>query len=262
VAGCRTPPASERDPTAESVPLAAGDPRPERLVGALERTALARESMRGAARLAIDAPDLRFRRPQRFAAQRPAAIRVEILGLFEQVAAVLVTRDGNYQFFDSSERRLRHGPVTPDLLWEIARVDVTPEQAVELLLGVPTPAADLRPAGARRFGDGSIRVDFADAHGRPRQRFSFDAGERLRRIENLDAAGEPLWEAGFGDYRDLGGLAIAFEIALHFPRQDTHAKLSFRDLELNPELPPGVFVLHVPGGGSSKKPGRRGPGRV
>jgi len=242
-------------------PLPAGDPLAARLIGELEESAQVRDSMRGAARLSLDAPDLRFRRPQRFAAQRPGAIRVEILGLFQQVAAVLVTRDGRYQFFDSGERRLQHGPVTPDLLWQVARVDLSPEQVVELLLGAPTPSPGLEPRGGQRFPDGSVRVDLADESKRLRQRFGFDAASRLRRVEHFDVDGVPMWEVRFGEYRDTDLGPTPFEIVLDFPHQATSATLSFRDLELNPDLPPDVFVLHVPDGGSSKKPGRSGPGR-
>ena len=105
------------------VPLAPDDPLPAALLRSLHQRSLVLESIRGVANLSVDSPELRFRRPQRFAAQRPASLRVETLGLFSQVAAVLVTRGGRYQFFDASNAGVQEGPVSDDLLAQVAGID-------------------------------------------------------------------------------------------------------------------------------------------
>ena len=85
-----------RTPVFEPRAMTAADPRPAKLLAALEDEAASRRGLRASAKLSLEAPDLRLRRPQRMALQRPASLRVEILGLFHQVAAVLVT-DGLQQ---------------------------------------------------------------------------------------------------------------------------------------------------------------------
>ena len=41
---------------------------------------------------------------------------------------------------------------------------------------------------------------------------------------------------------------LAFLVALSFPRVDAKARIEFKQVELNPDLPSDVFVLSVPGG--------------
>ena len=81
--------------------------------------ALARRGLSGRARLAVDGHDgaLRLRGSQRVALERPARLRVEVLGLFDQTLAVLVTDGERYQFFRANDRTWESGPVGPDLLW-------------------------------------------------------------------------------------------------------------------------------------------------
>ncbi len=79
-----------------------------------------------------------------------------------------------------------------------------------------------------------------------RWRLDFDAESRLRRAEVYDAAGARLWDARFEDYRPVGAVPFAHTIDLRFATSGARARLSFRSVELNPPLPPDVFVLKIP----------------
>lgn len=241
----------------EGEPLSADDPRPAQWLAALHERAAQRHTMRGSARFSVQAPDLEFSRPQRFAAGRPGRIRVEILGLFDQIAAVLVTDAGSYQLFDVRDQRVEEGPVSRALLWQVARVDLTPEQVVDLLLGAPLPSAGFELARARLLSDGSIDVVLESGSAGAAvaaEQLRFDAEGRLRRFQKIAGPSrEPalVWEARFDDYRENGGDPIAHELNLRFPGSGAQARLTFRSLELNPALPPGVFVLQLQRGESS-----------
>lgn len=239
--GCRT--LAPREP---GLPIDIGDVRISHLLGELERRGEERISMRARARLSLDAPDLRFRRPQRVAARRPDRLRVEILGLFDQVAAVLVTGDRHYQFYDVGSGDLDEGLLSPELLWRMARVELRAEEAVELLLGAPRRWPDSVTLGAWELPDGSVAIALADAAGKLRQRLRFDADGRLRRASLFGESGQPRWEAGFDDYRMLEGVPFAFRVELRFPRQEARAVFAFTDAELNPDLPGDVFTLRLP----------------
>jgi hypothetical protein len=241
LAGCRT-----LAPFEPGTSIAVGDPRIEMLLGELERRGEGRRSMRALARLSLDAPDLRFHRPQRVVVERPDRLRVEVLGLFSQVAAVLVTGDGDYQFYDVGSRALEQGAVTPELLWRVARVELRADEAVELLLGAPSRWPDSVAVGARELDDGSIAIALADAAGGLRQRLRFDADGRLRQLSLFGDAGQPRWEASFDDYRALEGGPFAFRVELHFPSLEAHAVFTFKNAELNPDLPEDVFNLRLP----------------
>ena len=73
----------------------------------------------------------------------------------------------------------------PGLLWQVASLDLTPEEAIDLVLGAPRLDAALAPLRAFETGDGEIGVELGDAAGGVRERRSFDAQGRLRGVERL-----------------------------------------------------------------------------
>lgn len=227
--------------------LDAIDPRPGVLIAALEATATARSSLQGALQLSLDAPDLHFRRPQRLALRRPADLRVEVLGLFGQIAAVLVTNGATYQTFDASRGTVESGDVTPDLLWRTARVALQPVEAVDLLLGTPRPSEDAFFDGAfTEPGDG-VSLEFRDEQGRLRERLSFDVKGRLCEFVRFAEHGDVAWEAKFDDYREVSGSLFAFEVRLSFPELDARAALRFDHAALDPVLADELFALRMSG---------------
>jgi len=242
VVGCRTVPA----PPILGVPIPADDPRPQALLERLGETAASRHSMRGSVRLSVDSEELTYRGSQRVAASRPARLRVEILGLFSQVAAVLTTDGRIFQFLEAGAKQAEIGPVRSDLLWRVARIDLEPREAVAILIGATTPGGALELAVAEERSEGVVVLRLDDARGNPRQRLSFDAAGLLTRTENWDAGGEPTWEARFSDYDDRDGSAFANRVDLEFPRTGASARVQFGSVELNPTLPDELFFLRVP----------------
>lgn len=164
-AGCRTapPPGFLR-----GAPLAVDDARATRVLDDYLARIATRNVLRGSARVVLSGPDFKLNRPQNVVIARPARLRFEVVGLFEQLAAVLVADGDRYGFYDASNGEMEHGAVTPGLLWELAMVDVGIPEAVELLLGAPRPRAfGARAAVWQEDGD-RIGIGFttgpADAH--------------------------------------------------------------------------------------------------
>ncbi len=256
VVSCRTP--------LPGVVLPADDPRPFRLLEGLHRSVMTRSALRASARLSLAAPDLRFNRPQRLAVARPARLRVEILGLFNQIGAVLVTDGESYRIYNADRLEIEEGLVSAGLLWRVARIDLGPVEAVDLLLGAPVPRPGLSLGEARILEDGGVHFDRRDERGMAIERFAFDAEGRLRRFESLDASAELVWRADFDDYRTLPGRdgakePFAFEISLHFPRVGAKAKITFKSVSLARDLPDEIFVLELPGQ-ASRLPAPSGSG--
>ena len=241
---CRTVP--------PAVPLAHDDPRPAALLSAWERSAEERWGLRGRAKLSVDGAsgDVRVRGKQVLVLERPARLRVEVLGLLNQTLAVLVTDGDRFELFRAEGRSLETGEVHPDLLWREAHLALTPEEAVELLLGAPRRDPSLVPVVALGSDDGSIRIDLADADGSTRRRMGFDAEGRLRWMEAL-GNGEVEWRASFDRYELIGDTPFAHTITLDVTAGSTHAEISLRDVELNPELSPDLFRLRLPPLGES-----------
>jgi hypothetical protein len=240
-AGCRTAPTR--------LPLAADDPRPSALLRAWQAGAEARRALRGSARLAVDGDGPPVRARQILVVERPSRLRVEVQGLLSQTLAVIVTDGPRYQLFRAEDRSFESGEVRPGLLRQVASLDLTPEEAIDLVLGVPRPGAGLAPAGAYTTKDGEVDVELAEPDGQVRERRVFDAQGRLRRVEHLGEDGAAAWSARFDEYRPVGGVPFAHTIRVEAGRTAARAELVLSGVELNPALPADIFQLRPAGSG-------------
>jgi hypothetical protein len=233
-------------------PLPADDPRPAAMLARWQLESESRRALRGRAHLAVDAEAVQLRGRQIVVVERPARLRVEVLGLMNQTAAVIATDGDRYEVFRVGDRSYESGAVREDLLWREAGLALAPEQAVAVLLGAPRPGAGLAPANARLTSAGRVEFDLVDASGRPRQRAAFDALERLRSFAVLDDDGSERWRAEFDDYAAVGASQLPHGIVLDVTEGSTHAEIELRDLELNPSLSVDIFRLRASAAGEGE----------
>jgi hypothetical protein len=123
----------------------------------------------------------------------------------------------------------------------VARIDLEPDEAIDLLLGAPLAERSVLE-GAGEGQDGRILIGFRDAVAGGRRIFEFD-GARLARVRHREAGGFLVWEAEYDDYRAVGDRSFAHRIEIRFPHQDARAAFRFRAVELNRRLPESAFVL-------------------
>lgn len=232
-----------------ATPLPADDRRPLALLDALARAGETRRTLRAVARLAVDGPAGAGRARQILLLERPARLRVEILGLLDQRVAVLATDGAEYRLYRAEDGSLTGGPVHDALLWEVAGLAVTPAQAVRILLGAPVPPEEARLAGGTLLADGRVRLELRAPGQSGAVRLEFDTGGRLASWARLDADGEPLQEARFADYRLVGEEAFPFAIALVDHGTGAEAEVHYTSVELNPALDPALFELRIGRGG-------------
>ena len=232
-------------PLVQRSPLDPQDPLPAALLARFDEAAAARTSLTGALRLSLDAPDLRFRRPQRLAVRKPSDLRIEVIGLFGQIAAVLVTDGERYESFEAGSGKFDHGQVTSDLLWRIARIALSPEDAVALLLGIPERSKAAYLSGAYVDSLGVVSLDFRDEKDALRERISFNPDGNLEEFVRFDGASQVAWQANFTDYRDISDSRFAFDVLLSFPEVDATASLKFDQASLDVAIADELFVLNV-----------------
>lgn len=232
-------------------PIAVDDARVQQRFAELRANAAQRSALRGSAKLSLDSPEIRFSRPQRLVLQAPASLRIEVLGLFDQVAGVVATDGEHFGFVDLVSGRREGGAVDDGLLWRTARVDLTPREAVSLLLGFPPLESDARVVSAVRFGGGGFgaRVGSASRD----YWLEWDEAGGLRRAElkfpsTAAGAGAVRWDVRFGDRRLVDGVSFAHSIDLVFPRVDAKVSFEYDAVELEPALSPSIFVLQVAAG--------------
>jgi len=156
---------------------------------------------------------------------------------------VIATDGEGFEVYRAEDQSYEAGEVDEHLLWNEAGIDLSPEEAVAVLLGVPISEPLPALANAVRDGDGRIRIDLADAQGVVVERATFDPAGHLRAFEVLDDSGAVLWAAQFDEYRDVGGSPFAHSIGLDVRSGMTRAEISFSKVKLNPDLPPDAFRL-------------------
>ena len=226
-------------------PLASDDPRPRALVEGWDEMARQRRSLRARATLAVDGDDLRFRLRQVLILERPSRLRVEVLGFLDQTAAVLVIDGERYEFFSAQDRTYENGEVHEGLLWQYTRIDLSPDEAIDLLLGAPILDRTLHPTRATASEAGAVFFDLADERDVVRERVGFDPAGRLTELEVRNAAGALEWRARFQDYAEVEGKDVAHTIVIDGSVGETRAEIALRDIELAPDIPSGLFQLRA-----------------
>lgn len=272
VAGCRTSPVV--DPQRIGTMLPIDDARAERVLRSYLELVEARSALRGSARVLLEGPDFKLNRPQRILVERPARIRFEVIGLFDQLVAMLATDGRRFGFYEVSNGRVSRGRVTPTLLWDLAKIDLDVHEVVGLLLGAPMPSFGLARAAVWLEPEGGLVLAFAwpgdepdvncsedpvrglldsdcfvsfDALGEGGEMFLFDVDGRLAELRSLDPGGVIRFRATFEDYRSLDGDAgeVDFpnQLTVRSPAAESLARFVWKRVMLAEELSDRLFMI-------------------
>jgi hypothetical protein len=234
VTACPKPPPSDAFPSGQ--PLAIDDARALEIAADHRERTKRSQALRGSARVVLEGPDFKLNRPQRIAIARPGKLRFEVLGLFDVLAAMLVSDGREFGFFDASTGEVTRGLMTADLLWHLAQLDLEAEEVVDLLLATPTPSEEMGLAGIWLDADAGITfaysrigasggvvdgtrcpgvwLDDSDEGGactasvgdlgRGAEIFRFDAHGLLREMRSVDPGWVTRYRASFEDYAEIG----------------------------------------------------------
>lgn len=269
--GCRSAPRLVISTT--GTPLAVDDARANRVLETYLAAIEGRSGLRGSARVAISGPDFKLNRPQRIVVERPARLRFEILGLFDQLAAVLVTNGHHFGFFDAVTGEISRGRVSSSLLWDLAKIDLLPDEAVGLILATPEPAAGLARAAVWLEPDARIALAFAWPSEEPREAcladptsrlfdrdcfveqdalaeggevFYFDAEGKLVELRALESDGLIRFRVVFEQYEAIDGADGVFfpkRVTIRSPSVDSEARLDWKRVMLASDLSDRLFRL-------------------
>jgi hypothetical protein len=230
LAGCRTLPAAEHE-------IAADDPRVGVHLAALRALAAERTALRATARSRTESPDGGGFANQLLLAERPARLRVEVIGLLQQRVLVLATDGEQYELYRAEGGLREAGPVHPGVLQEAAGLPVTPEAAVGLLLAAPRPP-DEPPLTVSESASGDLSLHW------PEETLRFDAAGRLAALR-FGPDGREVLLARWSDWRDTPRGAFPHRLDVELPETEARLALELRSVELDPELPPELFRLGI-----------------
>lgn len=228
LAGCRTLPAEQHA-------LAPDDPRPALRIAALRALAEERTGLRATARSRSEGPGGGAFSSQLLLVQRPASLRVEVIGLLQQRILVLATDGARYELYRAEGQLREEGPVHPGVLQEVAGLPLTPEAAVGLLLAAPL-VPEAAPTSASEDAAGGLTLHWPD------ETLAFDAAGRLVALWFRPDEREVLY-AHWSDWRDTASGAFPHRIDLDLPEAEARLSLEYRQVELDPELQPELFRL-------------------
>jgi hypothetical protein len=243
LAGCRTLGAAPPALPADAMRSAA-------LVDGLALLGASRTGLRAGARVSLSGQRRAAFARQLMLLERPARLRLEVLGVLGQRVAVLASDGVRYDLYRAERPGFESGEVHPGILFEVAGLALTPEEAVRLALGAPLAPGEAggAAAGGSLLGDGVVRVELTPTEGGLRRSLEFGPGGELLRYAVHDAGGALVLDARYGDYRDVGGSSFAHAIELELPGSASHAEIRFQWVELNPVLGDELFRLAPRGG--------------
>jgi hypothetical protein len=178
------------------------------------------------------------------AAERPASLRVEVLGFFDNPVLLLATDGQRLSVYHSDDATFAEGLATPRALSHVVPVALGAEDLVSLLFGVPP------------LGEGSpiaLRVD-------PERRayaLTIASGERQEVVyQDLESLlpvafvldGPEGFQAQFEDYRSVGEGMLPRRILLASNDGKSELRLTYRKVRLEATAEPSLFQFAPPKG--------------
>jgi hypothetical protein len=237
VAGCAARP---------RIPLGAPTGDLPKAIDLLDLLATRRSTLRGLralARTSYVSPEESRRVRQLLVAARPDRLRLDFLSPFG-VALVLAAGDGELAVYEPGERTFYRGAASAENLRDFVQVDLPVDSAVDVLLVSP-PMLDGEPGIVARDGYG---VSLWQGYGNDVRVLWVDEALNPSRYEQRDGDGNVLMRVVYGEFARRNGVSVPSRIRIELPRDKRSVTIELRDIEVNPVLADGDFVLEVPGG--------------
>ncbi|MGH7839526.1 MAG: hypothetical protein ACREQC_17110 [Candidatus Binataceae bacterium] len=208
------------------------------ILDARERTLTALQSP---AVMEYAGPDGHLKARELITVRRPSSLRVEALTPLG-VALVVAAGPSGIAVFDPAKNTIARGAATAATLDRVARIPLTPAQAVRLLLALPPdePARAAPPTSAHD-DRGAALLSYARADGAVDQ-VAFADGD-LATVREIGADGTLLYEVSYSDYRDIGAMRFPYTIAARFPASATTLRLRYERPLIDGAIPDATFVL-------------------
>jgi hypothetical protein len=228
--GCRSAPV-------QWTPLASDDPRPAALSAGLHELAASRVGLRASGRVRSEGVGPSGFGKQLLLVERPARLRIEVLGPLAQRVMVLATDGERYSLYRAGQPGLERGDVHPAVLAEAAGLPLTPDAAAALLLAAPLPPGG-PPEHAFEAEDGALSLGWAD------QTLDFDAAGRLVALA-FHPGGQEVLGARWSEWHQVTESAFPHRLEIELFEPAQRWQLDYQQIELNPLLTPGLFELAV-----------------
>lgn len=220
---------------------------PETLLAHLDKRSAQLVSIKAEARVRLRTPQQSGTVTEFIAAMRPAFLHLQTLNFFGKPVAVLVSDGDTFALFHEEQAAYYTGPATAQNVSQLLPIVVSPRELTALLLGdVPR----IRPEKMSLEIDEERRAYLLTLEGnRATQRIWVDT-EQLVPLRS-EIRGIAAYDLDHSNYEKVEGLPFATTVELIAVDPDgkptgIEVRLSWRDIELNPEADLTLFSLPQP----------------
>ncbi len=208
-------------------------------------------SMESAALMEYSGGGEHFKARENIIVRRPASMRVEVMSALG-VALVVAADAGQVAVFDPGKNTLMRGPASEATLQRYARIPMTPDAAVRLMLALAPDSAMLAFAPNSMTEVGGGKVLTYHEPGGVIDELGFSGEGNLEMVRERLADGRIGYEVHYSDYRKLGdGFIFPGQVDASFPKTGATVKFRYENPSLNQDVPDSTFVL-APAPGTRK----------
>ena len=184
-----------------------------------------------------------FKARENIIVRRPANMRVEVMSALG-VALVVAADAGQVAVFDPGKNTLMRGPASEATLQRYARIPMTADAAVRLMLALAPDSAMLAFAPNSTAEAGASKVLIYRQPGGVVDELGFTSGGNLEMVRETLADGRVGYEVHYSDYRKLDdGLIFPGQVDASFPKTGASVKFHYENPSLNKDVPDSTFVL-------------------
>jgi outer membrane lipoprotein-sorting protein len=214
------------------------------LMRALAERSARIQGLKGYGRATVDSPRGSGTSGFQVAVQRPASLRLEVDGFFNNAVAILASDGQQMELAQFDKGVFARGPASPENVGRLFPMVWPPEAAVGLLMADPPR---LTPETT------SVRIDephqaYALEMSAPPQTQTFYFEAETLTLVGVTQGGFSPYEVWFQDREPHGDLEFPLHIDFHAPAAQTSIQLRYREVELNPQLEASLFVMAPPAG--------------
>jgi outer membrane lipoprotein-sorting protein len=206
-------------------------------------------ALKGIAKVKVRSSDKSFSVKEFISVQSPHSLRLETLTPLGHPVFYAVTDGKEVFLFDPSEKKFYFGSASPQTVALFIPLSLGIEELVPIVLG-RMPLID--------YDDGKVSCE--EAEGFYSLQLSAKDGSVLQllkvSVDNLAVVESATYEPGgtliisvqFGDYEMIGDVFFPKRISIFMPRDETRVMISYKKLEILPEISFDEFRLTAPQG--------------
>lgn len=200
-------------------------------------------SIKGEARLRVTSPKNNGSLNTFVAVAEPDKLHLESLNFFGKPQTILVSAGGRFELLDSDGGKYYRGPASQENLSRFMPVAVPVGDLVRMMLGraprISAPATLSVDPESKSY---IIALAAADVQ----QTLWIDPSSH--RVKRSQVRGPHAYDVTFEEFRGYRSTEYPREITLNVPSEHTRLELTYRDVEINPQLAQPLFELAPPKG--------------